>query len=1563
MSLCMPNLGSSGPPSVAPSVPEVSLTYDDIEQANRQQIDQGHIHELYRIELNSGRSTTPVAVKQPATDQTISAEFVSRFTDGAELWARLNTAESITDTDAISAKDHIVGVVGWNESPVPWLAMEYMDAGDLTDVVGDGRLPVEQGLWVGKAVCRALWHAHRQGVVHHDIKPGNVLFRQTQHGWLFPKVGDWGIARAMGTSDAHDGLTVAYAAPEQLESQSYGDPDPATDIYQAGTLVYELLTGQLPFDGDAAGIRDQKLSADPTPPSELIDVSTAVDEALLPALQRSKASRYDSIAYLRDELEALFEVYRDAETDSGAPSRTTSPTTARSPKTVDGQTDEPQSDATEPSAPETVGDDESTAGEETTSPYSSWETYRDELRQREQHTIYSLCPPSVQRLLFSDLVNEVETAEQRRDEAKSTFDSLEQQARKQRHIIEDEVYDAQLLGEEFAEDAMDTALTLEQLQSKLQALETDATRYLRAGEQETIATLRSDLAEYERYLRAKRKLTRTVTAITPRVHEVEAELEETLEADQLLSLEDEQQLLAGLDEVSQLIRTARQRLRTEYLSESDLRRLDTLVDTERTLRSRLTEHNPAIAQRRYDAMIEEIAPAVDERHTALQASREDGDSLPAETEAYIDAIDHEVTQIDTFRDTRAVEYLTESQRERIEGLREEIQEQRQFITAKTEFETLIDEASHECDRVESMADATLNMQQYLTASDAAGLRDSIDEVKATAADAADYVDPLAEADEKRYTEIIDTLDEIETAIEEYNETYVDAEVERIEDQFSSLGEDNLSLNHAQRRAVVVDEEHNRIIAGPGTGKTFSLACRCRYLIEKDVAPDRILALSFNRNAADEIRDRVAELFGITEVQAKTLHSIGKNIVNRVHPDRIVLVGQPRKREISRARRQLYQNDAGSEAAVADAADTKTADTPAETTGFSHHFDQLRSLYQEEQYDTDRRKQKQFFESLKYSSTKTLRGEKLAPSDRGERAAHRDIANTLFKQGIEYRYRQFAPWARDLNEAGYTPDFTLPEYNLAIEYYPRQRTRQRKKPYNRKPDIARLEQLYQEADTERRYIALHGDDHSPSSLTKILKAKLEQAGVEFDPMSTRADLIRATYDHNKAVREIESHLAEFVKKAKSTGFEMADLDTLDKEDDPLVYHFSHAAAQVYQKYTSAYEAYQAIDYIDMISKASVQLNNGRAVDWADYDHILIDEFQDLNLAQIELTQALLNAGSESHLYAVGDDWQSIYGFKGARPEFFTAFDEYFTPAETTKLEKNYRCPPAVVEASNALMAGREEVVSKSVEADSSVETTPTVHHIMGSNDYQYEQNAIHHICTLVKESIEEDDRSAAEILIVARNQAGSPFIQQITEQLDDWDIAVGGNNGVRVTKAHQSKGTEAEHVIIANAAADRHDGFPAIQQARELTTLVDRAEESGLAEERRLFYVALTRTKDRLDIQTRASQVSSFVDDIDGYTDDEYIPFSIESECVNIEATVTDTKDGKEGWTVDQLGTLRLDGGYELSFAIPTDSGADISLSMNQHCQLQNVTLGDHNGAPQLQLTEETAAVQEPSTND
>lgn len=422
--------------------------------------------------------------------------------------------------------------------------------------------------------------------------------------------------------------------------------------------------------------------------------------------------------------------------------------------------------------------------------------------------------------------------------------------------------------------------------------------------------------------------------------------------------------------------------------------------------------------------------------------------------------------------------------------------------------------------------------------------------------------------------------------------------------------------------------------------------------------------------------------------------------------------------------------------------------------------------------------------------------------------------------------------------------------------------------------------------------------------------------------------------------------------------MADLDTLNKDDDPLVYHFSHAAAQVYQRYKSAYEEYQAIDYIDMISDASEQLNKGRASHWGNYDHILIDEFQDLNLAQIKLTQALLSAGGDSHLYAVGDDWQSIYGFKGARPEFFTEFEDYFSPAETTKLKKNYRCPPAVVEASSELMTGREEVVSKSLEADSSVASTPTVHHIMGSSDYQYEQNAVQHICTLVKESIEKDGRAASEILIVARNQAGSPFIQQISEQLDGWNIAVGGKDGVRVTTAHQSKGTEAEHVIIANATADRHDGFPSVQQARKLTTLVDRAEESGLAEERRLFYVTLTRTKDRLDIQTRASQVSSFVDDIDEYTNDEHIPFSIDSEYVDTKATVADTKNGQKGWTVDQLGTLKLNGGYEISFAVPTDSGADIALSTNQRCQLRNVQLGEHDEEPQLQLTEETIVIQD-----
>jgi len=107
-------------------------------------------------------------------------------------------------------------------------------------------------------------------------------------------------------SKSIEGLSPHYAAPEQF-NDSYGSTDDITDVYQLGSVFYELLTGQPPFDGNPARVMNQVLNEDPLAPSEIADVPDRLDDILLTALAKDRDDRYESVLYLRDELQQLFD--------------------------------------------------------------------------------------------------------------------------------------------------------------------------------------------------------------------------------------------------------------------------------------------------------------------------------------------------------------------------------------------------------------------------------------------------------------------------------------------------------------------------------------------------------------------------------------------------------------------------------------------------------------------------------------------------------------------------------------------------------------------------------------------------------------------------------------------------------------------------------------------------------------------------------------------------------------------------------------------------------------------------------------------------------------------------------------------------------------------------------------------------------------------------------------------------------------------------------------------------------------------------------------------------------
>jgi len=278
-------------PRRIPTAPDVAVDRERLTE--RERLGRGATADVVARDVAGADAT--VAVKQPRLEGTLRADAVDEFVAEAEQWSKLDDG------------DHVVGVVDWGTEPLPWIALERMDGGSLAERIG--RLSTAEALWIAVCAADGVWSAHRRGVAHLDLKPENVLFRTTDHGvWDVPKVSDWGLARLLlEASTTVEGLSPRYASPEQFEPETYGPPDDASDVYQLGTIVHELLTGEPAFDGAATTVMERHLSAEPTPPTAVDPtLPAAADDVVLGALAKEKADRYESMLDFRRDLEALF---------------------------------------------------------------------------------------------------------------------------------------------------------------------------------------------------------------------------------------------------------------------------------------------------------------------------------------------------------------------------------------------------------------------------------------------------------------------------------------------------------------------------------------------------------------------------------------------------------------------------------------------------------------------------------------------------------------------------------------------------------------------------------------------------------------------------------------------------------------------------------------------------------------------------------------------------------------------------------------------------------------------------------------------------------------------------------------------------------------------------------------------------------------------------------------------------------------------------------------------------------------------------------------------------------
>src|SRR5262245_50245603 len=255
----------------------------------------GGMAEVHRgRDLRLGRE---VAIKMLRADLARDENFQLRFRREAQNSASLNHPAIVAVYDTGEER-------GPNGETLPFIVMEFGNGRTLKEVLAsEGRLMPRRALEITADICAALEFSHRHGIIHRDVKPGNVMLTQTGQ----VKVMDFGIARALASGASTMTQTSAvigtaqYLSPEQARGEAV---DARSDVYATGCVLYELLTGHPPFVGDnPVSVAYQHVREDPRPPSASNrDVTPDIDAVVLKALAKNPLNRYQSAGEMRADI-------------------------------------------------------------------------------------------------------------------------------------------------------------------------------------------------------------------------------------------------------------------------------------------------------------------------------------------------------------------------------------------------------------------------------------------------------------------------------------------------------------------------------------------------------------------------------------------------------------------------------------------------------------------------------------------------------------------------------------------------------------------------------------------------------------------------------------------------------------------------------------------------------------------------------------------------------------------------------------------------------------------------------------------------------------------------------------------------------------------------------------------------------------------------------------------------------------------------------------------------------------------------------------------------------------
>lgn len=632
------------------------------------------------------------------------------------------------------------------------------------------------------------------------------------------------------------------------------------------------------------------------------------------------------------------------------------------------------------------------------------------------------------------------------------------------------------------------------------------------------------------------------------------------------------------------------------------------------------------------------------------------------------------------------------------------------------------------------------------------------------------------------------------------------------------------LTPEQRKACVIDEDNNLILAGAGTGKTSTVIGRVAFLVASGQAkPEEILLLAYGNKAALELRERLESKLGIKGVTAETFHRLGRCIVKATENETIAI-----------------SDMAGDDDLKANFVDKVFQAKQQEP----EYLELLLSYFEQWLHPApnpfDFKTLGDYYRFLEDNDIRTLKGE--AVKGFGEC----DIANFLFKNGIEYRYEAtYSTPLQSPDRAPYRPDFFLPELGIYIEHFGTDRQGNTAPYIDRhkyQTDMAWKRKVHAEGGTT--LIETFHYEKQEGALLRSLEQRLIKAGVVLNPLPPEAVLeTLREFGAISTFSVILTQMLGLVRAANLSARQQADLIAQSANPGQVSAALT-LLAPIMNAYVEALRDEGEMDFDDMINKANEYVLTGRFE--SPWKFIVVDEFQDIAKSRAELVQALRKSRNDVSLFCVGDDWQSIFRFTGSDISFTADFEKIFGATQSSELNKTFRFNSKIGEVASRFIMQNSRQITKDIQSHTIVDA-PTV--------------------SLVRTSLADDtavdqalDRTVARISAIAKQGSTVYLLARFKFHLSDLGAmrARYPNLVFKQDSIHSSKGKEADYVIILGLGKGKY-GLPSeIVTHPLIEALQPRAEPFPHAEERRLFYVALTRAKHRVYLVCDMMRSSPFV---------------------------------------------------------------------------------------------------------